>query len=64
MTMCLLTLITRMKLLHTQVSVYRWSEDKELKEVVTYTNNIMALFLKVKGDFILVSSLAYIIRCY
>ena len=39
--------------------MYRWTEDKELKEVATYTNNIMALFLKVKGDFILVNSVVY-----
>ena len=39
--------------------MYRWTEDKELKEVATYTNNIMALFLKVKGDFILVNLVVY-----
>ena len=54
---CVVALITNVKLLHVQVSVFRWTEDKELREVDTYTNNIMALFLKVKGDFILVSSL-------
>ena len=63
---CIVALITRVKLLHVQVSVFRWTEDKELREVDTYTNNIMALFLKVKGDFILVSiiMLYYILSSY
>ena len=39
------------------VSVASWSEDSlTLSEEAKYTNNILSLFVKTKGDFILVSS--------
>ena len=38
-----------------QVSVYEWMPDKELRVECSFLNNIVALYLKSKGDFILVS---------
>ncbi|XP_065647466.1 DNA damage-binding protein 1 isoform X2 [Hydra vulgaris] len=39
------------------VSVYEWTSDKELKQECCYHNTILALYLKSKGDFILVGDL-------
>lgn len=38
-----------------QVSIYEWTSDKELRVECSFLNNILALYLKSKGDFILVS---------
>ena len=39
------------------VHVLNWSEElNTLEEEAKYTNNILALFVKTKGDFILVST--------
>ena len=40
-----------------QVNIYEWTADKELRLECQFLNNILALFLKSKGDFILVSVL-------
>ena len=41
-----------------EVQVLSWSEEKgTLEEECKYTNTILALFIKTKGDFILVSIL-------
>lgn len=37
-----------------QVSIYEWTADKELRVECSFLNNILALYLKSKGDFILV----------
>ena len=39
-----------------QVSIYEWTADKELRVECSFLNNILALYLKSKGDFILVST--------
>eukprot|EP00731_Ephydatia_muelleri_P033595 Em0033g11a len=39
------------------VSVFDFTEEGELKQECTYTNNIMSLYIKTKGDFILVGDL-------
>ena len=40
---------------HNDVQVFSWSEEeKALEDVCSYSNNILALYLKAKGDFILV----------
>jgi len=36
------------------VSVLNWTEEGELQEECSFTNSILALFVKTKGDFILV----------
>ena len=37
------------------VEIFSWSEESgELMEECSYSNNILALFVKTKGDFILV----------
>ena len=41
-----------------QVRLYKWEEGELLAEC-SYTNTILALFLKCMGDFILVSSTIY-----
>ena len=38
-----------------QVHIYEWTADKELRSECHFLNNILALYLKSKGDFILVS---------
>ena len=39
-----------------EVEIHSWAEEEaELKFVCNYSNNILALFVKTKGDFILVS---------
>ena len=43
---------------HNDVQVLSWSEEeKALEDVCSYSNNILALFVKTKGDFILVCEL-------
>ena len=45
------------------VSVLAWDEESSaLKEECNYQNNILSLFLKTKGDFILVSGAWYTIH--
>ena len=39
------------------VELYEWASDKELRLDCSHYGNIIALFLKVKGDFILVGDL-------
>lgn len=40
---------------HNDVQILTWSEEeKVLEDVCSYSNNILALFVKTKGDFILV----------
>lgn len=40
-----------------QVRLYEWTAEKELRTECNHYNNIMALYLKTKGDFILVGDL-------
>lgn len=40
-----------------QVRLYEWTTEKELRTECNHYNNIMALYLKTKGDFILVGDL-------
>ena len=40
-----------------QVRLFEWTADKELRVECSYFNNIIALYLKTKGDFILVGDL-------
>ena len=40
-----------------QVRLFEWTGDKELRVECSYFNNIIALYLKTKGDFILVGDL-------
>lgn len=37
--------------------LYEWTTEKELRTECNHYNNIMALYLKTKGDFILVGDL-------
>ena len=37
--------------------LFEWTGDKELRVECSYFNNIIALYLKTKGDFILVGDL-------
>ncbi|KAL0168550.1 hypothetical protein M9458_036772, partial [Cirrhinus mrigala] len=39
------------------VRLYEWTAEKELRTECNHYNNIMALYLKTKGDFILVGDL-------
>ncbi|TKS69560.1 DNA damage-binding protein 1 DDB p127 subunit [Collichthys lucidus] len=41
----------------TEVRLYEWTAEKELRTECNHYNNIMALYLKTKGDFILVGDL-------
>lgn len=44
--------------INSTVSIYEWShESKELRQECSYHNTILALYLKAKGDFILVGDL-------
>ena len=43
-----------LSVLSLQVNIYEWTADKELRLECQFLNNILALFLKSKGDFILV----------
>lgn len=40
-----------------QVRLFEWTAEKELRMECNHLNNIIALYLKVKGDFILVGDL-------
>lgn len=40
-----------------KVRLYEWTAEKELRTECNHYNNIMALYLKTKGDFILVGDL-------
>ncbi|KPI95266.1 DNA damage-binding protein 1 [Papilio xuthus] len=40
-----------------QVRLFEWTSDKELRLECSHFNNIVALYMKVKGDFILVGDL-------
>ena len=40
-----------------QVRLFEWTTEKELRVECSYFNNIIALYLKTKGDFILVGDL-------
>lgn len=40
-----------------QVRLFEWTSEKELRLECSHFNNIVALYLKVKGDFILVGDL-------
>lgn len=44
-------------LVPSQVRLYEWTTEKELRTECNHYNNIMALYLKTKGDFILVGDL-------
>lgn len=37
--------------------LFEWTSEKELRLECSHFNNIVALYLKVKGDFILVGDL-------
>jgi len=39
------------------VRLYEWTAEKELRIECSYFNNIVALYMKTKGDFILVGDL-------
>lgn len=43
--------------INSTVNIYEWTADKELRLECQFLNNILALFLKSKGDFILVGDL-------
>jgi DNA damage-binding protein 1 len=40
-----------------QVRLFEWTSDKELRVECSHLNNIIALYLKTKGDFVLVGDL-------
>lgn len=40
-----------------QVRLFEWTAEKELRLECSHFNNIIALYLKTKGDFILVGDL-------
>lgn len=40
-----------------QVRLFEWTADKELRLECSHFNNILALYLKCKGDFVLVADL-------
>ena len=37
--------------------LFEWTSDKELRPECQHSNNIVCLYLKVKGDFILVGDM-------
>ena len=39
------------------MSIFQWYPDRELRPECSYQSNIMALYLKCKGDFVLVGDL-------
>ena len=43
--------------INSTVRLFEWTADKELRVECSYFNNIIALYLKTKGDFILVGDL-------
>ncbi|XP_063367200.1 DNA damage-binding protein 1 [Cydia amplana] len=43
--------------INSTVRLFEWTSDKELRLECSHFNNILALYLKVKGDFILVGDL-------
>jgi len=43
--------------INSAVSIYEWTPDKELRQECNYHNTILALYLKAKGDFVLVGDL-------
>ncbi|XP_072277634.1 DNA damage-binding protein 1 [Pyxicephalus adspersus] len=43
--------------MNSTVRLYEWTAEKELRTECNHYNNIMALYLKTKGDFILVGDL-------
>uniref|UniRef100_A0A4W5MCL5 DNA damage-binding protein 1 n=1 Tax=Hucho hucho TaxID=62062 RepID=A0A4W5MCL5_9TELE len=43
--------------INSTVRLYEWTAEKELRTECNHYNNIMALYLKTKGDFILVGDL-------
>ena len=43
-----------------QVRLWEWTAEKELRLECSFFNNIMALYTKVRGDFVLVGDL---VRC-
>ncbi|XP_047994134.1 DNA damage-binding protein 1 [Leguminivora glycinivorella] len=43
--------------INSTVRLFEWTSDKELRLECSHFNNIVALYLKVKGDFILVGDL-------
>uniref|UniRef100_H2V0E8 DNA damage-binding protein 1 n=1 Tax=Takifugu rubripes TaxID=31033 RepID=H2V0E8_TAKRU len=43
--------------INSTVRLYEWTAEKELRTECSHYNNIMALYLKTKGDFILVGDL-------
>lgn len=40
-----------------QVRLFEWTSEKELRVECSYFNNILSLYLKYKGDFVLVGDL-------
>lgn len=40
-----------------QIRLFEWTSEKELRVECSYFNTILSLFLKYKGDFILVGDL-------
>ncbi len=46
-----------MKLYLFQIRLFEWTSEKELRVECSYFNTILSLFLKFKGDFILVGDL-------
>ncbi|XP_031549547.1 DNA damage-binding protein 1-like [Actinia tenebrosa] len=43
--------------INSNVGIYEWTADKELRQECCYYDNILVLYLKTKGDFILVGDL-------
>uniref|UniRef100_H2YRR9 DNA damage-binding protein 1 n=1 Tax=Ciona savignyi TaxID=51511 RepID=H2YRR9_CIOSA len=43
--------------INTSVSIYQWTGEKELRAECSNQSNILALYLKCKGDFVLVGDL-------
>lgn len=43
--------------INSTVRLYEWTKERELQNECSYFNTIMALYLKTKGDFILVGDL-------
>jgi len=41
----------------TQVRLFEWTAEKELRVECNHANNILALYVKTKGDFVLVGDL-------
>ena len=41
------------------MSVFEWTSDGELKVECSHNDNVLALYLKCKGDFVLVSIVKY-----